>query len=254
MAMRACRECGTEVSTTAKRCPTCGKKNPTGSFSALGCPSQAFVLLLVFVAIVMVFVLLFEGEEAPEREGPTPLPAIAEFVEDNPEYGSVRETVAMPDWARGPRQQVHTSSGNYLFYVQDGQVVTVYRYEDDSSRTQIYREPIPDTAMDVGDRPAEEGTPAYTVLDKVSLLRGGVAGDVLIESYSLETPSRERESTLRAIMAEEGMTEAYLYCSEDAQKANLSASYRESHPSTLSTCFLGEIRDGEFKSGESYNL
>jgi hypothetical protein len=35
MAMKACKECKKEVSTEAKVCPNCGKKNPTRSFSLL---------------------------------------------------------------------------------------------------------------------------------------------------------------------------------------------------------------------------
>jgi hypothetical protein len=35
MAMKSCKECKKEISTDAKQCPSCGKKNPTGGSSKL---------------------------------------------------------------------------------------------------------------------------------------------------------------------------------------------------------------------------
>lgn len=40
MALKACKECGKEISTEAKTCPNCGKKDPTGKPTSpwtLGC-------------------------------------------------------------------------------------------------------------------------------------------------------------------------------------------------------------------------
>ena len=53
MALKACRECGKDVSTEAKTCPHCGVKDPSGAIAAgqkaagRGC----FLVVLIFVAI-----------------------------------------------------------------------------------------------------------------------------------------------------------------------------------------------------------
>lgn len=52
MALRKCRECGHEVSTTAKKCPYCGKRNPTASIKTT----------LIFLAIwIVIFVVAALG-------------------------------------------------------------------------------------------------------------------------------------------------------------------------------------------------
>jgi hypothetical protein len=54
MALKPCKECGREISTEARTCPHCGKKNPTGqktSLVAMGC----LVLLVLLVIGVVTF-------------------------------------------------------------------------------------------------------------------------------------------------------------------------------------------------------
>jgi hypothetical protein len=46
MALKKCKECGKEVSTSAKLCPNCGKNNPTGD------TSKAAILFLVFLIVL----------------------------------------------------------------------------------------------------------------------------------------------------------------------------------------------------------
>lgn len=48
MAMKPCRECGTEVSTSAKVCPHCGKKSPA---DRLNLPAKLFVGFIAILAI-----------------------------------------------------------------------------------------------------------------------------------------------------------------------------------------------------------
>lgn len=48
MAMKKCKECGREVSTSAKLCPHCGKKHPTG-----GLTMPAKVFLVIFALFVL---------------------------------------------------------------------------------------------------------------------------------------------------------------------------------------------------------
>ncbi len=64
----------------------------------------------------------------PDSQGPAVLPEITAFLREHPEYGSLQQTAVMPDWAKGERQQVNLTSGNYLFYLQVGQVDTFYKY------------------------------------------------------------------------------------------------------------------------------
>lgn len=190
------------------------------------------------------------GEPEPDSQSPAILPEIAVFLREHPEYGSVQQTVAMPAWAKGARQQVNLTSGNYLFYVQEGQVVTVYKYEGEG-RAEVYRKDIPDPPKNLGARPAGGEIPAYKVLDTVDMMTGGRYGEILITAFSRQTPAAERKSTLRAIMAKENFSRADLYCSEEAKKANSSSSYASTHPNALKTCFLGSIQDGAFTPGEA---
>jgi len=44
MAIKNCKECDNKVSTSAKVCPYCGKRNPTGGLTV---PAKLFLLLLV---------------------------------------------------------------------------------------------------------------------------------------------------------------------------------------------------------------
>src|SRR5260221_286291 len=50
MAMKACRECKKEISSDAKQCPNCGKKNPTGKTSKLAIGLGVLGLLVVIRA------------------------------------------------------------------------------------------------------------------------------------------------------------------------------------------------------------
>jgi RNA polymerase subunit RPABC4/transcription elongation factor Spt4 len=52
MALKKCKECGKEISTEAKVCPNCGKKNPTGE--RVGCVA-AVLILIAIAAVVSIF-------------------------------------------------------------------------------------------------------------------------------------------------------------------------------------------------------
>ena len=53
MAIKTCKDCGKEVSTTAKNCPHCGRPNPSKS-TTLGCGTVllTFIGLFVFVCFI----------------------------------------------------------------------------------------------------------------------------------------------------------------------------------------------------------
>lgn len=90
--------------------------------------------------------------------------------------------------------------------------------------------------------------PAYRVLDRVDQLSGRPFGDVLVPSFSQETPPAIRRDILKRIIEEEGLQDASLYCSVDAQRADYSRSYSESHPDALARCALGAWQNGRFSS------
>ena len=80
----------------------------------------------------------------------------------------------------------------------------------------------------------------------VRLMSGGKEGDVLIPTFSRRTPLAEREAFARSIASSEELTTVNLYCSREAQKANVSERYSRAHPSALKTCYLGMLKDGRF--------
>jgi len=44
----------------------------------------------------------------------------------------------MPDWTSGKRKKVTTSRGEYLFYFEGTEVVSVYKYLPDGGREKIF--------------------------------------------------------------------------------------------------------------------
>lgn len=52
MSIAKCKECGKEVSTSAKACPHCGKKYPTGGLSL---PLKIFLVLLAIIFVPALF-------------------------------------------------------------------------------------------------------------------------------------------------------------------------------------------------------
>ncbi len=86
--------------------------------------------------------------------------------------------------------------------------------------------------------------PEYKVLFQVDLMSGaGKFGEILISSYSKDTPKEERESTLRKIIKKEGFVSAMLYSTEEAYKANSSESFSKAHPDALKKGYLGQITE-----------
>ena len=94
----------------------------------------------------------------------------------------------------------------------------------------------------------DENLPQYKILFQVKLMSGsGKYGEILIQSYSKETPKEERENTLRKIIKKEGFVSAALYSTEDAYKANSSESFSKANPNALKNGYLGQITEkGEF--------
>ena len=90
------------------------------------------------------------------------------------------------------------------------------------------------------------GLPEYTVLYTGPQVRGGGKpmgrrGDVLIKSLTRKTDPAELEAIGRAILKKEGYHFATFYRTEEAYKANESATYLKAHPRALVDGFLGAI-------------
>lgn len=80
--------------------------------------------------------------------------------------------------------------------------------------------------------------PEYKVLDQLTEIDGTKFGEILIESYSHETPVEEIENTLEQIAQKIHVNKIALYCSEEAERADYSESYMKAHPEAAK-CILG---------------
>ncbi|MFX0136504.1 MAG: hypothetical protein ACFFDN_22885 [Candidatus Hodarchaeota archaeon] len=204
---------------------------------------------LLIMLIVSVFMFIScestKQEEKQQEISSSLLPGIESFLKLHPEYGTVIRVKDMPNWARGKRQQVTTGRDTYLFYMQNEEVVGVWRYKGDGAREQIFKKEITELEKSV-EKQAFEDLPSYQIIDQLDLINGGKYGDILVPSFSKKTSRVTRESILRRISKKEGFTEATLYCTMDAYKANNSASYLKAHPNALKEGCLGYLKDGKF--------
>ena len=91
--------------------------------------------MLSLFAIGVVLVLFIIGRCNTEV---ATLPGVTSFLATHTEFGKAKSVEEMPDWANGERQQVRTSKGSYLFYLKNGDVVTVYIY-DAPGRKVVWR-------------------------------------------------------------------------------------------------------------------
>jgi hypothetical protein len=177
---------------------------------------------------------------------------VESFVAAHPDLGlgSFVGAEALPDWARGQRQRVTLTSGDYRVYFFDGEVVTVQRLEGPDGIVEVYRKEIPlePSPVKAGERVETAELPRYEILSTLRQMSGRVWGDVLIESFSRGTPADEREAVIRQIAAREGLDDVSLYCSRDAYEADMSSPFAEAHPEALPKCGLGTLQNGRFES------
>lgn len=103
-------------------------------FGGKGCLT---VLLLTFVGFIFFSANVSDRMVAPPR--PSALPAIESYLNENPQYGKLLKATDQPNWAQGKRQQIRTTSGEYLFYLDDKGVSGIWKYNSGGGRTQIYR-------------------------------------------------------------------------------------------------------------------
>ncbi len=186
-----------------------------------------------------------EAAPPPPADATSVLPPIQKFVLEKAEFGVAEKPQQPAAWFGGQHQIVETKSGAVDFYVQGDDVVTAWRPAvGNTPKTKLWEKPgyKPPGAIDETQKAvaAGDGLPSYTVLETVKLLTGGKSGAILVKSFNAKTPNAQREALLRKAMAAEGLSEATLYCSEDAHKADQSESFAKSHPRARK-CVLGLI-------------
>ena len=91
--------------------------------------------------------------------------------------------------------------------------------------------------------PPADPIPDYTVLNRLP-----AAADVLIPSLSRE--DEDREQVLRAIATTEGLDPAFFFSTEDAVEAHQALLPSPDQLEDLKVGFLGQVRGGEYMSGE----
>lgn len=72
MALKQCRECGQEVSSSAKKCPHCGVSNPAGGLAGLGCAGQGCLGVIVLMVMVGLFGIGDDGGTSSSSSEYTP--------------------------------------------------------------------------------------------------------------------------------------------------------------------------------------
>jgi RNA polymerase subunit RPABC4/transcription elongation factor Spt4 len=53
MALKKCKECGTEISSEAKTCPKCGKPSTATSLQGLGCALTIIGLVIILLVLAI---------------------------------------------------------------------------------------------------------------------------------------------------------------------------------------------------------
>ncbi|WP_368411243.1 hypothetical protein [Paludisphaera mucosa] len=97
------------------------------------------------------------------------------------------------------------------------------------------------------EREAVDDLPAYRVVKVITNAVVGRSSDVIVPSLSPKTPKTERESIARAIAQKERLDEAWFYSTEEAARANKSASFAEEHPDAMKRGYLGSLDHGQFR-------
>ena len=183
---------------------------------------------------------------------PPLLAEISKFLRDHEEFGKPRATQSIPNWESGKRQRVTFNTGrNLLFYTKSDQVTTIYEDDSIEGRKKVWGKYEKYEKFTPLARATSKSLPAYTVLSSYKKISGGKFGDILVPSFSRKTPVKTREAVFRAIAAKEGINDVTFYTTEEAYKANISASFARTHPDAMRKGLLGILQGGVFTAGES---
>ena len=142
-----CPDCGALVSKLALTCPSCGRqlRKPTKQY---GCLSGCLLIVILFGLLALIVPesprqLDTQPGDPPNgtRPGPSLMPEVAAFLNSHHEFGTPTSTQDVPNWAEGKRQRVNFDSGrSLLFYMKDGEVVTVYENHPSEGRKKVWGE------------------------------------------------------------------------------------------------------------------
>ena len=180
---------------------------------------------------------------------------IVQFCQDHPDFGRLLSVKDMPDWAYGERQQVRTTSGEFLFYLEAGGVEYVYKYKSDGINRELVWESPNHPTHDVENKTVEanEDLPAYVVLYQMKGRKNKLSyGDILVEQFSRTTPQVDRERVLRLIFKHEGIAWGTLYSTRAAHEANFNGGFLDGSPGdAIRKGYLGDVdKEGMFTAGE----
>jgi hypothetical protein len=148
MALINCDECGNQVSDKAVSCPGCGAPIKQVQPVRVKRGSRNVGCLTVFVALFIVFYVASSFMDTDKTPASTTtatelsiLAPIKSFIAEHPEFGEPRSTSEVPDWRYGQRQRIIFESGrNLLFYIHEGEVITVYEDSPNDGRKRVWGE------------------------------------------------------------------------------------------------------------------
>lgn len=89
--------------------------------------------------------------------------------------------------------------------------------------------------------------PRYEVLDVTHMIDGGKNAEIMVPSYSRDTPIEELSRFTEEIARRNDFFWISLYCTEEAYKAKHSPSYYRAHPDAVKEGYLGQYAYGEFR-------
>lgn len=208
---------------------------------------KKIALLVLIVCIVsVIFGCTSQKNDVSDKLLPGIKPFMAQYSST---YGKVTDVISQPNWANGKRQQVNTTKGHYLFYMEGDEVVSVRVYDSKGnymSQPELYHKDsskLPETKAVA----KSENIPAYKILFRVKLSTGeGFFADILVPEYSRQTSKDTLETTLRSIMKREGLIQATIYSTEEAYKANMSEKYSKANPKAKEGVLCSVLKNGEF--------
>ncbi len=91
------------------------------------------------------------------------------------------------------------------------------------------------------------GLPDYEVLDVAHMIDGGKTVEILVPSYSRDTPIEELKRFTEEIARIDGYIRISLYCTEEAYRAEHSRTYYSEHPKAKEEGYLGFYEYGRFR-------
>lgn len=143
MALIKCTECGNEISDKAVSCPGCGAPvKEVQPVSVRGSKNVGCMTLIISLFIVFYIASKFMPDTVDTSTADLGvLDPIKSFIAEHPEFGEPRSTSDVPDWRYGQRQRIVFESGrNLLFYIHEGEVITVYEDSPTDGRELVWGE------------------------------------------------------------------------------------------------------------------